>query len=95
MRTLRPFLAHPASVGESYPEHLAMAGRFGGRLVLAGLACLVHGLLPFLFTRTGSRTIEDLHQRMVMARRAVPASAEAAKTGSAGPPRRLEADSRS
>ncbi len=47
--------------GESYPEHLALAGRFGGRLVLAGLASLAHGLLPFLFTRIGSRMAADLH----------------------------------
>jgi hypothetical protein len=64
MKTIAPFTAHPASVGETYAEHLVVAGSFGGRLLLAGLACLVHGLFPFLFVRTGSRTIADLHQRM-------------------------------
>ena len=70
MKALSPFLAHPASVGESYPEHLAVAGRFGSRLILAGLACLVHGLPPFLFTRTGSRMVAELHAQMTSGRRA-------------------------
>jgi hypothetical protein len=38
-------------------------------MVLAGLACLVHGVLPFLFVRTGSRTINELNERMVRNRR--------------------------
>jgi hypothetical protein len=59
------FTEHPASVGESYLEHMGVAFSFGGRMILAGLACLVHGLFPFLFTRTGSRAIAELHERMV------------------------------
>ena len=71
------FTDHPASVGESYTEHLATATGFGTRMVLGGLACLVHGVLPFLFTRTGSRTIETLHGRMVLHRRKAPSAADA------------------
>lgn len=61
----RLFTEHPASVGESYTEHMAMAGGFGGRMILAGLACLVHAVLPFLFVRTGSAAVAELHDRMV------------------------------
>ena len=61
----RLFTQHPRSVGESYLEHLAVAGSFGGRLTLAGLACLVHALLPFLFVKTGSNAIRGLHHDMV------------------------------
>ncbi|HYE48925.1 MAG TPA: DUF6356 family protein [Azospirillaceae bacterium] len=60
----RLFSQHPASVGETYLGHLAQAFRFGGTLVAAGLACLVHGLLPFLFVTTASKTVGRLHQRM-------------------------------
>ena len=60
---------HPASVGESYAEHFAVASGFGGRMLLGGLACMVHGVLPFLFTSTGSRTVQALHERMVTNRR--------------------------
>jgi hypothetical protein len=39
-------------------------------MVFAGMACIVHGVLPFLFVRTGSRAIADLNDRMVVNRRA-------------------------
>ena len=58
------FTRHPAAVGETYGEHLAFASGIGGRLVLAGLACLLHGIFPFLFERTGSRAIIALHARV-------------------------------
>ncbi len=63
------FTEHPASVGETYGEHLGTAGYFGWRMILAGAACLIHGLLPFAFVRTGSDTIRHLHERMVTHRR--------------------------
>ena len=43
------------------------------RMIVGGLACLVHALLPFLFSKTGSRAIEDLNERMVTRR--LPSSA--------------------
>ena len=63
------FTEHPASVGESYSEHLCRAVCFGARMVFAGMACLVHGVLQFLFVRTGSRAIAELNDRMVVNRR--------------------------
>ncbi len=61
----RLFTEHPASVGESYFEHLAMALSFGFRMCVGGIACLLHGVFPFLFTKTGSKAICDLHDCMV------------------------------
>jgi hypothetical protein len=60
----RLFTAHPEAVGESYTEHFGVAARFGMRMVLAGLACLVHAVLPFAFVTTASRTIRELYARM-------------------------------
>ncbi|GAB4376794.1 MAG: DUF6356 family protein [Kiloniellaceae bacterium] len=62
------FTDHPASVGETYWQHLASAWGFSWRLMLAALACLVHALLPFCFEKTGSRAITGLHDRMVVNR---------------------------
>jgi Family of unknown function (DUF6356) len=73
------FTAHPQSVGESYGEHLAHASGFGVRMILGGLACLVHGVLPFLFVRTGSTMIGALHTRMVTHRRAPTADTSATR----------------
>jgi hypothetical protein len=67
------FRDHPASVGEGYFEHMLVAFSFGARMLLGGAACLVHAVLPFLFTRTGSRTIGELHQEMVEHRMRRPA----------------------
>ena len=65
---IRLFTDHPHSVGESYLEHLCFATTFGGRMLKGGLACVAHGLLPFLFTTTGSRTVLALYDRMNKAR---------------------------
>lgn len=59
---------HPASVGETYMEHMAHATGFGTSLILAGIACLIHGLIPAWFVSTGSNTIRRLHDRMVVNR---------------------------
>ena len=72
MPTTHLFTDHPASVGESYAEHLITAAGFGTRLVLTGLACVVHALLPFLFVKTGSQQIAALYDRMVANRRRNP-----------------------
>ncbi|HKT73463.1 MAG TPA: DUF6356 family protein [Steroidobacteraceae bacterium] len=64
MDPVRLFTEHPASVGETYSEHLAAASGFGLRMMLAGGACLIHAVLPFLFVKTASRTVMALHERM-------------------------------
>ena len=60
----RIFLSHPRSVGESYVEHAGVAFGFGVRMISGGFACLVHGFVPALFTRTGSNTVKALYGRM-------------------------------
>ncbi|MBS0365456.1 MAG: hypothetical protein JSR67_06495 [Proteobacteria bacterium] len=74
MHPLRAFTDHPASVGETYGEHLQRASGFGLRMVFSGLACLVHGVLPFLFVHTGSRAIASLNERMIINRRRAPSA---------------------
>ncbi len=72
------FLRHPRAVGESYGRHLLVALGFARDLLTAGLACGIHALLPFLFTKTASRTIERLHARLVLHRAASAAAMPAA-----------------
>ncbi|MDJ0950198.1 MAG: DUF6356 family protein [Alphaproteobacteria bacterium] len=59
------FTDHPASVGETYGQHMVSASGFAVRMFLGGAACLVHALLPFLFEKTGSTMITRLYDRMV------------------------------
>jgi hypothetical protein len=58
------FADHPRSVGESYAEHFAAASRFGLRLLAAGLACLLHAVVPCWCTRSASRAIAALSREM-------------------------------
>lgn len=62
------FTEHPATVGESYSQHMRSAFSFSFEMICGGLACFLHGIFPFLFTTTGSSTIRRLHERMVQNR---------------------------
>ncbi len=58
------FLSHPRAVGESYVEHMRAATGFGTKMMLAGAACFIHGLVPALFKKTGSRTVVTLNDKL-------------------------------
>lgn len=76
MTILKLFTEHPASVNESYAEHMEMSGTFAFWLFVAGFCATVHAIFPFLFEKTGSRIITKLHDRMVTnrVRKAAPVS---------------------
>ena len=57
------FTQHPHDIGESYGLHFRNAAWVGFTMVGCGIAVLVHSVLPFLFVKTGSRTIAALHRR--------------------------------
>ena len=59
-----PFTKHPTEIGESYGEHFSAAAGFGLRMIGGGIACLVHAICPFLFERTGSRTVRQLNRQL-------------------------------
>lgn len=65
----RLFFAHPRSVGESYLQHNAFALRIAGRLLVAGMAALVHAIVPCLCETTASRIVLAMHAD-IAARRA-------------------------
>ena len=66
----RLFLAHPQTVDEAYGEHFLFALGFAMRLLGAGLAALVHALIPCLFETTASRMICEMHDRIARRARA-------------------------
>ena len=59
--TKSQLLEHPASLGETYLQHMAEALVFGIKMISGGLACLIHAVLPFLFVNTGSLQVKDLY----------------------------------
>ena len=54
---------HLESVDESYFEHLGFASSVGLLLIVSGLACILHGLVPAWFMDRGSRTVRKLYAR--------------------------------
>lgn len=78
----RLFTEHPASVGETYFEHLCIATSFAARMIAGGIACFLHAVFPFAFRRTGSDCIRQLHERMVTHRN-TSASTHSAGAGAA------------
>jgi hypothetical protein len=56
MRTTldRLFIAHPRAVNENYLAHAGVALRFALLLLGAGLAALMHAIIPALFETTAS-----------------------------------------
>jgi hypothetical protein len=69
------FTRHPHTVDETYGEHMGVAWSFAFPMLLGGLACLIHGIFPFLFETTGSRCVKLLYTRI--ANRGRKAGAEA------------------
>jgi hypothetical protein len=59
------FSNHPNSVGETYLSHLITASSFSFKMIFGGLACLLHAIFPFLFIKTSSGLISQLHDSMV------------------------------
>ena len=55
------FTEHPNSVGESYTEHMFFAILIGLKLILWGIAAIVHALFPFVLKTFVSSNIKKLH----------------------------------
>ena len=63
--------AHLEAANESYFEHMRFAATVGAMAIAAGLACVIHALIPALCTRTCSLTIGRL-RTLFDDRRALP-----------------------
>ncbi len=55
------FFRHLREADEGYFEHLAFTLRAASILCVAGVAVLVHGLVPCVFVHTGSTLIDRLN----------------------------------
>jgi len=60
----RLFLEHPQKAGESYFQHQRVALSFALPLLGAGLAAMVHAIVPGLCERTAGDMIRKLHGRL-------------------------------
>lgn len=63
-RVKKCFTDHPESVGESYGQHLRIALWSGLQLVWAGLALIIHSIVPCVFVNTASDTVQKINREM-------------------------------
>jgi hypothetical protein len=61
----RLFVEHPRSLGMSWGGHGVGAAKIGARLVGAGIACLVHAVVPGWFSQTGGKTVTGMYDHMM------------------------------
>jgi Family of unknown function (DUF6356) len=64
----RLFLEHPRSLGMTWARHGVGAVAISGRLIGAGLACLVHAAVPGWFTQTAGKTVTRMYDHMTQRR---------------------------
>ena len=72
----RLFLDHPASVDESYVEHMRFALGFAGTLALAAGAALIHAFIPAACESTASGIVKRLYTRVAHRGADAPGQAE-------------------
>jgi hypothetical protein len=70
--TDRLFFEHPRSLGMSWAGHGVGAVAIGLRLVGAGLACLIHAVVPGVFTQTAGKTVIHMYDHMAQRKAAAP-----------------------
>jgi hypothetical protein len=64
----RLFVEHPRSLGMSWAGPGVGALAIGARLVGAGLACIVHAVVPGIFTQTAGKTVSRMYDHMTRRR---------------------------
>lgn len=65
---MKLFTDHPASVGETYFEHMGQAFSFAAAMAKGTLCCALHALFPFWCEKSASKIISGLNDRMVVNR---------------------------
>jgi len=53
---------HLNEVNETYFQHMRIAFTIGFTMLLTGVLCLIHGLIPGLFKKTGSKQIAKMYE---------------------------------
>ena len=60
----RLFTDHPRTLGMSWVVHGVGAAKIGVVLVGAGIACLIHAIVPGWFTQTAGKTVSNIYGDM-------------------------------
>ena len=52
---------HLKEVNETYFQHMTIAFKIGFTMLVTGIFCLIHALIPGLFKKTGSNQIAKIY----------------------------------
>ena len=55
---------HLYDAGESYTQHLLFALSIAMKMLVAGMQCFLHALIPGIFKASGSNAIKELYNRI-------------------------------
>lgn len=58
------FTEHPRSLGMSWASHGAGAVKIGAELIGAGLAAIIHAIVPGWFVQTAGRTVTRVYDHI-------------------------------
>jgi len=58
------FLKHPEAERTTYCHHITRAFWLSGQMACGSVCLLIHGLVPALFEKTGTRMIRSLYQQI-------------------------------
>ena len=53
---------HLNEVNENYLQHMRIAFKIGFIILVTGVFCLTHGLIPSLFNKTGSNQFAKMYE---------------------------------
>ena len=56
---------HLNEVNETYLQHMRIAFKIGLTMLVTGVFCLIHGLIPSLFKKTGSNQIAKMYEMVL------------------------------
>ena len=59
---IRDSKEHLKEVNETYLQHMRIAFKIGFTMLMTGVFCLIHGLIPGLFKKTGSNQIAKMYE---------------------------------
>ena len=55
---------HLHDAGESYTQHLLFALSIAMKMLVTGMQCFLHALIPGIFKASGSNAIKELYNRI-------------------------------
>ena len=64
VKLFKAFNEHPNHAGQTYVQHLLFTINMAGKMCFTSIILLVHGVLPFLFTRTASTNFKNMNQTL-------------------------------